>query len=147
MGNIVNNCDERSFAIINTISVIPLSECTFSRPVYTDIDKLTSADYSFAENPVVLSRTAETPKVSTQKEGLVYSVSVSAQVKYNTTEEHDLAIRLAHEPHVVVIDFFGGTRAIVRTSPEGYGFKKVEQDGSVTFDFDLTNGQGLSYTV
>lgn len=141
-------CKEKPFDLVVGVDAIPLGYATFSTPVYSDVDYISSSELqpmlsSAVSIPLDLVP-ANPVKATSSVNGLVSTVQFDVPIVCNDLATHELIASLCRTPHCLVVYHFGGSVSVIRTSEEGYLCTKKEDGPSLSLSFTMTNGHGIT---
>lgn len=144
--NITQRCVEHDLSKIARIEV--LLGHFVDTPVYLQHLTVKASELNLTEGLITIPFIRSTAKLEEKRDenvnGIVSTINLTWEWQPMCQGDYDWLKTLQNNPHELLIKYFGGSRRIVRTSPEMYWFTFSDENGNCKCKMTLGNGQGFT---
>lgn len=138
------NCKEQIYELIGQIYAYPDSGIKFTQPFNLAQKFVTASDYTPTESTRIVipmkkksATLKETPSVSVSGES--YEVVISWQIEHVSSETYQTLDLLKAENKHLIVNTFGDSKMLIRSTEYAYQFQYKESDGMIACELTVQN--------
>lgn len=145
----MENCNNRRTGIISALTAYRVGEISFSHPFNILRPYLNDTDYKIPDGlkPIRVSIAPETAELSDDSDianhGRPVNVTLKFSLRDNSPSEMDKLMLLHNGTYDLVVEYFGGAVAIIRSDVDGYLFDWNDGKTAIECQFTIQNVSGI----
>lgn len=149
---ITMNCKESNYELISGIIAYPDDAVSLTVPLYLSQSYITSSDITIDEASGISVKfkpnSAKTTENSNMEiAGAYYEVKVSWDISKVGEDTYRMLDSLTDEFKHLIIKYFGGNRAFISSTEDGYRFVYEEGESGITCELVIHNINGLQRII